>query len=115
MIDPKDFQKMGKDGYDAMLRSYGELNRGFQTIGAEVTGYSKQAFADATRTFEKLVGAKSLEHVIEIQSQYAKTAYDNWMAQAKKIGDMYASVARDAYKPVEQAVAKATPTATPTA
>ncbi|HUU67419.1 MAG TPA: phasin family protein [Methyloceanibacter sp.] len=111
MFDPKDLQKMGKESYDAMLRSYGELNRGVQTIGAEVTGYSKQAFAEATRTFEKLAGAKSLETVIEIQSQYAKTAYDNWMAEASKIGEMYASVARDAYKPVEQAVAKATPTA----
>ena len=29
-----DFQKMGKDNYDAVLRSYGELNKGFQAIGA---------------------------------------------------------------------------------
>jgi hypothetical protein len=108
----KDFQKMGKESYDAMVRSYGELNRGLQTIGAEVTGYSKQAFADATSTFEKLVGAKSLEHAIEIQSQYAKSAFDSWVAEASKIGEMYASVARGAYKPVEQAVAKTT---TPTA
>jgi len=25
----EDFQKMGKDNYDAVLRSYGELNKGF--------------------------------------------------------------------------------------
>jgi hypothetical protein len=55
-----------------MLRSYGELNKGFQAIGARVTDYSKRAFEDATRAFEQLVGAKSFEHVIEIQSQYAK-------------------------------------------
>jgi phasin family protein len=113
MFDPynnasKDFQKMGKEGYDALLRSYGEFNRGFQTIGAEVTGYSKKAFADATRAFEKLAGAKSLEQAIEIQSQYAKSAYENWVAEATKVGEMYASLARDAYKPVEQAVAKTT-------
>ena len=112
----KDFQKITKDNYDAMLRSYGELNRGFQSIGAQVTSYSKQAFADATATFEKLVGAKSLEHAIEIQSQYAKNAYESWVAEATKIGEMYASVARDAYKPVEKAVAKTTTAATtPTA
>jgi len=107
-----DFQKMSKDSYDAILRSYGELNRGFQDIGTQVTGYSKQAFAEATRTFEKLAGAKSLEQVIEIQSQYAKSAYDNWVAEATKIGEKFTSVSRDAYKPVEQAVAKTTaPTA----
>jgi hypothetical protein len=111
----KDFQKITKSNYDAMLRSYGELSRGFQDIGAHVTSYSKQAFADATSTFEKLVGAKSLEQVIEIQSQAAKKAYDSWMAETAKIGEMYASVARDAYKPVEKAVVQTTTSATQTA
>jgi hypothetical protein len=105
----EDFQKATKDNYDAALRSYGELNKGFQAIGARVTDYSKRAFEDATRAFEQLVGAKSLEHAIEIQSQYAKKAYDSWVAEASKLGEMYAAVARDAYKPVEQAVAKRAP------
>jgi len=101
-----DFQKMGKDNFDAVLRSYGELSKGFQAIGTRVTDYSKQAFEDATRAFEQLVGAKSFEHAIEIQSQYAKKAYDAWVAEASKLGEMYAAVARDAYKPVEKAVTK---------
>jgi len=101
------FQKMGKDNYDAVLRSYGELNKGFQAIGARVTDYSKRAFEDATRAFEQLVGAKSFEHAIEIQSQYAKKAYDTWVAEASKLGEMYAAVARDAYKPVERGVKRA--------
>ena len=63
---------------------------------------------DATRAFEQLIGAKSFEHAIEIQSQYAKKAYDTWVAEASKLGEMYAAVARDAYKPVEKAVAKRT-------
>lgn len=99
-----DFQKMGKTNYEAVLRSYSELNKGFQAIGAKVTDYSKQAFEDATRAFEQLAGAKSLEQAIEIQSQYAKKAYDTWVAEASKIGEMYAAVARDAYKPVEKVV-----------
>ena len=101
-----DFQKMGKDNFDAVLRSYGELNKGFQAIAARMTDYSKQTFEDATRAFEQLVAAKSLESVIEIQSQYAKKAYDTWVAEASKLGEMYAAVARDAYKPVDKAVTK---------
>jgi hypothetical protein len=60
----------------------------------------------ATRTFEKLVGVKSFEQAIEIHSAYAKRAYDSWVAEATKLGEMYADVAREAYKPVEKAVAK---------
>lgn len=108
----KDFQKISKDNYDTFVRSYGDVNRGVQEINTEVTNYSKKAFADATATFEKLVGAKSLEHAIEIQSQFAKKAYEGWVAEATKIGEMYAAVARDAYKPVEKTVQKTTAAAT---
>jgi hypothetical protein len=101
-----DFQKMGKDNYEAMVRSYGELNKGLQAIAARWTAFSKDAFEDATRTFEKLVGVKSFEQAVEIQSAYAKRAYDSWVAEASKIGEMYTDVAREAYKPVEKAVTK---------
>jgi hypothetical protein len=106
-----EFQKMGKDNFDAVVRSYAELNKGFQAIGARVTDYSKRAFEDATRAFEQLVGSKSFEQAIEIQSQYAKKAYDAWIAEASKLSEMYVGLARDAYKPVEQAVAKRAPKA----
>jgi len=53
-----------------------------------------------------MIGAKSLEHAMEIQSNYAKSAYDSWMAEASALGEMYAATAREAYKPVEQAVTK---------
>ena len=101
-----DFQKMGKDNFDAMVRSYGELNKSLQAITARWTAFSTDAFDDATRTFENLVGVKSFEQALEIQSAYAKRAYDNWVAEATKIGEMYADVARVAYEPVEKAVTK---------
>ena len=101
-----EFQKVGKDNSEAVLRSYGEMTKGFQAIAARWTDFSKRSFEDAARTFEQLAGAKSIEQAFEIQSRYAKNAYDNWMAETSKIGEMYSAAARDAYKPVEQAMAK---------
>jgi phasin family protein len=102
----EDFQKVGKDGFDAAVRSFGEMNKGFQAIAAEVTDYSKKAFEDSTRAFEQLIGAKSIEQAVEIQSRYAKKAYDTYMAEMSKLGEMYVGLAKDAYKPVEVALAK---------
>ena len=102
----EEFQKVGKDGFDTAVRSFGEMNKGFQAIAAEMTDYSKKAFEDSTRAFEQLVGAKSIEQAIEIQSQYAKKAYDTYMAEMSKIGEMYVGLAKDAYKPVEAAMIK---------
>ena len=102
----EEFQRVGKDGFDASVRSFGEVSKGFQAIAATVTDYSKKAFEDGTRAFEQLSGAKSLEQAFEIQSQYAKKAFDAYVAQLSKLGEMYVDLARNAYKPVEQAVAK---------
>ena len=56
---------------------------------------------------EKLFGVKSLEKAIEVQTEYAKTAYEGFVAQANKIGELYADLAKETYKPFETLMAKA--------
>ena len=102
----EEFKKVSKESFDAVARAYGEANKGFQAITAELATYFKNAFEDATRGFEQLVGVKSVEQAIEIQSQYAKKAYDNYLAEVSKLGEMYVSLTRSAYKPFENALAK---------
>ena len=77
-----------------------------QSIASGWTDYSKRSFDDATHAFEQLIGAKTLEQAFEIQSQYAKKAYEGWMAQASKLTEMYAGMVRGGYRPAEQAVKK---------
>src|SRR6186997_2262394 len=101
----EEFQKVSKASFDAAVHAYGEAN-GFQAISAELATYFKKAFDDATRAFEQLVGVKSVEQAIEIQSRYAKKAYDEYIAEVSKLGEMYVSLARSAYKPFETALAK---------
>jgi hypothetical protein len=98
-------QKAGKDGFDAVVSSFGEANKGLQAIAAEITAYSKKSFEDGTRAFEQLLGAKSFEQVIQIQSEYARMVYEAHVAELSKLGEMYAGLTRNAYKPVEQAAA----------
>jgi hypothetical protein len=99
-------QKLGKVGFDATTGSFGEISKGFQAITAQLTDYSKKAFEDGTRALEQLMGAKSVQQAIEIQSQYAKKVYGTYIAEASKLGEMYVATARDAYKPLEQALSK---------
>ena len=48
-----------------------------------------------------------LEKAIEIQSEYAKSAYEGFVAGATRIGELYADLAKETYKPFETVVAKA--------
>jgi len=105
----EDVQKMSKDSLDATLKSLGTLSKTTQAIATEVADYSKKSFEDGSKVMEKLLGVKSFEKAIEIQTDYAKSAYEGFVAQATKIGELYADLAKETYKPFEAYVAKATP------
>ncbi|MGE5260277.1 MAG: hypothetical protein ACM3MH_05295 [Actinomycetota bacterium] len=49
----EEYQRLGKDGFDAIVRSFAEMNKGFQAIGAEMTSYSKKAFDEGMHTWEQ--------------------------------------------------------------
>jgi len=91
------------------VKSFGALSKATQTIATEVADYSKKSFEDSTKVLEKLFGAKSLEKAIEIQTDYAKSAYEGFVAQATKMGELYADLAKESYKPYEAFVSKAAP------
>jgi hypothetical protein len=103
----EDFQKFGKTNMDVALKSFGNLTKGVQTIALEMADYSKRSFEEGAAVAEKLAGAKSLDKAFEIQSEYVKSSYEGFVAQATKIGELYVDLAKEAYKPLEGAVTKA--------
>ncbi len=99
----QDFQNIGKVDMAGYMQAMGEWNKTWQTIATEMTDYSKRSFEEGVATFQKLATAKSLPEAMEIQTTYAKRAYEDYMRQMSKIGAMYQSVAQDAFKPVGRA------------
>jgi hypothetical protein len=49
-----------------------------------------------------------MEKAMEVQSEYLKSSYEGLVAEATKLGELYVDLAKEAYKPFEGAIAKAT-------
>ncbi|MEZ5850947.1 MAG: phasin family protein [Hyphomicrobiaceae bacterium] len=98
----EDMQKFSQGNMDATMKAFGDWTKGWQAIAAEWSDYSKRSFEDGSQTFEKLLGARSVEQAVEIQSGYTKRAYEDYMHQIQKVGGMYTEFAREAYRPVER-------------
>ncbi|MDB5522716.1 MAG: phasin family protein [Rhizobium sp.] len=98
----------GKDAMDKALKSYSSTSKGLQAIAAETSDYAKKSFEANVSHFQTLMGVKSFESVIELQTSYAKAALEGYMTEMSKLGEMYSDLAKEAYKPAEQAVAAAT-------
>jgi len=111
----KDFdqiQAMGKDNLEATVASATALSKGFQEIATEVADYSRKSFEDNSVLVEKALAVKSLDKAIEFQNDFAKSAYEAYMGQVAKIGEMYVKTAKEAYKPFEGQMAQFTGKAT---
>src|ERR1700693_1034533 len=103
-------QQNGKEQIDAADGSTNGFPGGFQAIATAYGDYTKQSFEDTKAFVEKLSGVRSLDKAIEIQTEFAKTAYETFVTESQKIGALYGDLAKQSYKPFGGLVAKMTPT-----
>ncbi len=103
----EDFQKTAKDNMDAAVKAFSLYAKNAQAVAAETVDYAKKSYEANTAHIEKLFGVKTLDKAIELNTEFAKSAYEGFVAQSTKIGNLYADFAKEALKPVEAAFAKA--------
>ena len=97
----EDIQCFNQQGMDTAMQTWGAWSRNWQTMAAELNDYTRRSFEDSSSTFEKLAGSRSLEQAVEIQTDFAKRAYEDYVKQMTRITGMYAELAKGAYKPME--------------
>lgn len=110
MAQVEDIQKYGKEQFDAAISSANVFSSGLQAIATAYGDYAKKSFEDTKAYVEKLSGVKSVEKAIEVQTEFAKTSYETFVAESQKIGELYSDLAKQAFKPFETFAAKVTPT-----
>ena len=103
----EDFSKFGKESLESAISSLGTWSKGAQAIATEVIDYSKKSVEESAAAWERILGAKTLENAFEVQSEYVKSSYEDFVAEATKLGDLYVDFAKEAYKPFEGAFARA--------
>src|SRR5689334_12689882 len=94
-----DMQKMGTDTVDATLKSLNAFSKSAQAIASEIADYSKKVFEDGAAASEKLIGAKSLDAILDVQRSYLKGAYESFVAESVKVGELYTDLAQQTFKP----------------
>jgi phasin family protein len=107
----KDIQQYGKEHMETVVASATTVQNGLQAIASAYGDYTKKSFEDTKSFVEKLSGVKSLDKAIEVQTEFAKSAYETFVAESQKIAGLYADLAKQTYKPFEGLVAKFTPAA----
>ena len=111
MIKVEDIQQYGKDHLETVVASASSVQSGLQAIATAYGDYTKKSFEETRSFVEKLSGAKSLDKALEVQTEFAKSAYETFVAESQKIAGLYTDLAKQTYKPFEGLIAKITPAA----
>jgi hypothetical protein len=54
---------------DATVQSFEGVTKATQAIATEIADYTKRSFEHGTKTMENLLGAKSLDKAVEVQTE----------------------------------------------
>ena len=94
----EDLQGFGVNGFEGAKAATASTTNKLQAITAEATDYSKKSLESGRVFTEKLLQVRTPEEFFEVQSSFAKAAYDDFVASAKRIGELYAELTKEAFK-----------------
>ena len=74
------------DGFQAMAQAYGE--------------YTKKSWLNGRFLMERLIAARTFDEAVEIQGEFAKQAYTNFLTQSQKMCVLYGEWTQQFFRPL---------------
>jgi hypothetical protein len=99
----------GNKQADPAVASGNALSVDFQTLATAYGNYTKKSFEQTQAFVEKLSGVRSLDKAVEIQTEFAKQAYETFVTESQKIRELYRGLAKQNLRPFEGIAAKKNP------
>mgnify|MGYP000465102479 FL=1 len=93
---------LGKKNIEAAVESVTAATRGAEALSAQALAYSKKSWEDGVNAAQALASAKSVQEVIELQTAYAKTAMEAYLAEVTKATDTLSASVKDSFKPINE-------------
>ncbi|WP_374468190.1 phasin family protein [Phenylobacterium sp.] len=93
-----------KKNLEAMVASMTAATKGAEALGAQAMSFSKSAFDTQVSAARSLASAKSVQEVIELQTAFAKSALETYMAQVGQMSETVSASVKDSMKPLNERV-----------
>ena len=95
-----EFTATGKDNVDAVVAASTAYTKGMEAIAGEWMNFSKTTLEQTMTNAKAVMGAKSLQEMMDLQTGFAKANFDGFVSQSAKVGEMAAKVTQDALEPI---------------
>ena len=73
---------------------------GFQAMAQAYSEYTKKSWLNGRFLMERLIAARTLDEAIEIQGEFTKQAYSNFLTQSQKMCGLYGAWTQQFFRPL---------------
>ena len=91
----------GKETVEAVVKSAEAAGKGAETLHNEIYAFSKASVEESIAAAKALMASKSAHEAFELQTGYAKTAFEHYVSQVTKLGEIYTSTTKQAIAPLQ--------------
>ena len=98
------FLGYGKETVEAYMKSANVAGKGVETLHSEIYAFSKQSIEESLAATKAVLGSKSVHEAFELQTDFAKTAFDAYVGQMTRLGEIFTSTTKETIQPLQSRV-----------
>ena len=91
----------GKDTVEAYMKSATIAGKGVESINSELYSYSKDAIEESIAAGKAILGSKSVHEAFELQTDYAKSAFEAYVGELTKFSELLTSTTKSTFAPLQ--------------
>jgi phasin family protein len=97
-----DLNTHAKHNVEALVASATATAKGAEALSAQAMAYGKTAVDKHVETAKALSSARSVQEVIELQTAYAKSAMETYIAEVNRASETFSSTMKNAFRPINE-------------
>ena len=98
------FITFGKDNAEAVLKSANAAGKGIESLNTEVFAYTRKSVEEGVAAAKAVLSSKTVEEAFQLQTEFSKAAFEGYVDQLAKFGDMALAAARYTAEPLQARV-----------
>jgi len=91
-----------KQNVEAVIASATAAAKGAETLGAQAMQYGKSAMDKHVETAKAISGARSVQEVIELQTAYAKSSMEAYLAELNRASEVFSATMKNSFRPLNE-------------
>jgi phasin family protein len=96
-----------KGNFEAFVAAGTAAAKGFETLSQQVIACNQKAVETGVATAKALLGCKTLQDVVEVQTDLTRKGIDEWLAEGTKLSELTVKVANEAVEPINSRLSEA--------